>query len=224
MIIYCPNCGQKCELDDEYDGAAVECPKCEKEFVARKPIPLIVCPACQEKVSSMAEACPHCGQPIAPPAPKPEPQPVVIQQAPPHYPVLQVNYIKKNAKYGTFAVLGFVAVFFLWVGGCDLTNTTGMSITAAQQEARETAAQIMRFVSIVPFIAAVIFCSFYSERAVHCERCGYSGFQTARGGANIIVFLLLLCFAILPGLIYLAICSQARRKFKCPNCGLEKEA
>lgn len=39
MIIYCPNCGQKCELDDEYDGAAVECPQCEKEFEAKKPAP-----------------------------------------------------------------------------------------------------------------------------------------------------------------------------------------
>ena len=39
MIIYCPNCGQKCELDDEYDGAAVECPKCGKDFEAKKPAP-----------------------------------------------------------------------------------------------------------------------------------------------------------------------------------------
>lgn len=81
MIIYCPNCGQKCELDDEYDGAAVECPQCEKEFVARKPIPLIVCPACQEKVSSMAEACPHCGQPIAPPVSKQSPASILPPQS-----------------------------------------------------------------------------------------------------------------------------------------------
>lgn len=222
MIIYCPNCGQKCELDDEYDGAAVECPQCEKEFIARKPIPLIVCPACQEKVSSMAEACPHCGQPIAPPAPKPEPQPVVIQQASSHYPILQVS--NGNMIYMGIAVLGFIAVYLLWGAGCEKMSDAANALGGSQQDEIQNTASFLYFLGMITLIIPMVCCYLYSRRSIHCERCGYSGVQTSKGGVSIVLFLFLTCLAVLPGIIYLLVCSLSHKKFKCPNCGLEREA
>lgn len=126
MKIKCPNCDQKCELGDEYDGATVECPQCGKEFVARKPVPLIICPACQGKASAMAEACPHCGHPIAAPKPPPAPR-TVIQPPPRRQPDRPIrvdtgeNVFNRNRGcadlliYGPIIVIVLIAVFY----GCS---------------------------------------------------------------------------------------------------------
>ena len=128
MKIVCPECSQKCELGDEYDGVTVECPRCGKEFVARKPVPLIVCPACQGRASVMAEACPHCGHPILPPAPKPSPMPqTVIRPQQPDQPIrveTGENVWSRNRGCVDFLVFGplTVIVLIIILYGCSKMN------------------------------------------------------------------------------------------------------
>ena len=114
MKIVCPECSQKCELGDEYDGVTVECPRCGKEFVARKPVPLIVCPACQGRVSVMAEACPHCGHPILPEVLKQEPSQIVFSEN--HHPNRYLPFFYVDWKYLVLMVIMFILVGF-WIYG-----------------------------------------------------------------------------------------------------------
>lgn len=114
MKIVCPECSQKCELGDEYDGVTVECPQCGKEFVARKPVPLIVCPACQGRVSVMAEACPHCGHPILPEVLKQEPSQIVFSEN--HHPNRYLPFFYVDWKYLVLMVIMFILVGF-WIYG-----------------------------------------------------------------------------------------------------------
>lgn len=114
MKIVCPECNQKCELGDEYDGVTVECPRCGKEFVARKPVPLIVCPACQGRVSVMAEACPHCGHPILPEVLKQEPSQIVFSEN--HHPNRYLPFFYVDWKYLVLMVIMFILVGF-WIYG-----------------------------------------------------------------------------------------------------------
>ena len=123
MKIVCPECSQKCELGDEYDGVTVECPQCGKEFVARKPVPLIVCPACQGRVSVMAEACPHCGHPILPEVLKQEPSQIVFSEN--HHP----------NRYLFFMLIG--SILFLW-SSCLFWSDFGYMVILEQHRRRLT--------------------------------------------------------------------------------------
>lgn len=49
-----------------------------------------------------------------------------------------------------------------------------------------------------------------------CDHCGYSGSPERSGGPSLILFLLLLLFGIIPGIVYLLVVHEKR---SCPNCG-----
>lgn len=49
--------------------------------------------------------------------------------------------------------------------------------------------------------------------------CGYKGQPKREGKGSAIVLIVLLCFFILPGILYAFACGGAR--IKCPKCGLQ---
>jgi hypothetical protein len=49
--------------------------------------------------------------------------------------------------------------------------------------------------------------------------CGYKGWPLRRARGSIIVGLCLLCFFLLPGVLYFMLKSGYR--YLCPNCGLQ---
>lgn len=71
----CPACGARLTVPDKATGKTGPCPKCKAQIAAPRPADpagaslaptgLCDCPACGQKVSARAVACPHCGDPLA---------------------------------------------------------------------------------------------------------------------------------------------------------------
>lgn len=62
MIIYCPYCNERYDIDEPACDTTLKCVVCKNEFTVEKQRSnLCACPDCGNMISQRAVFCPHCG-------------------------------------------------------------------------------------------------------------------------------------------------------------------
>ena len=194
--IVCPSCGQEYDIEDTYIGHKVEC-ACGTKFIAKEAQKR--CPMCCEKILISAKKCRYCGEYLVGNAAhsktqrvKPVKAPTVATIVPKipetYYPLITVAYIG-------FAMVG-IAILLLLSGIENQYIRSGAGLL------------------ILPGILLILVG--FVQKNVRCS-CGYDGEVKVLGGSWGCL-LLLLFIGILPGLIYLIVCSN---RYFCPACGRE---
>lgn len=126
ITFVCNKCGQKIVIDEVGAGQFVNCPKCQVPLrvpVKHAPTPvttpvtpalsnLVKCPDCSREVSKRATSCPHCGAPIAPAAPPPQPTTASVMACP----SCRVQLVSKEKTKGGATLSGVLGLFLLISG------------------------------------------------------------------------------------------------------------
>ena len=62
MIIYCPHCNERYDIDELEKDTTFNCVACKKQFMVEKTqSSLVACPDCGHMISKRAVLCPSCG-------------------------------------------------------------------------------------------------------------------------------------------------------------------
>lgn len=62
MIIYCPHCHERYDMDELEQDTTFNCVVCKKQFIVEKTLSsLVACPDCGHMISKRAVLCPSCG-------------------------------------------------------------------------------------------------------------------------------------------------------------------
>lgn len=197
MEITCSNCSTVLMAPDELAGQSALCPNCNNSInvptlISETPVVSSYkpCPYCREQILSEAIKCKHCGEHLT--------KQVLAETT------IKVEHVTETApqsdKFGrifkTIAIWGILtmisAIFRLYP----------ISIVFAG-------------------IGIIWTMKIASEYLIICPnlRCGYTGKADIKQRGSILLLIILFCFFVIPGIIYLLI--GFKKEYYCPKCKMK---
>lgn len=205
MNIECPHCKIELEALPEHYGQVVECVSCGNDITIQTPKPPPVpkqatreCPFCSEEIKPTAKKCKHCGEFLD------ESLRSAVQSSKKVFSHnlsnIPPNVFTPAWMIGLGLLLLFVGIGLMGVS-CNATKVTDESV----------------FQFIFGLLILVAGAVFLTTKQIKCKSCSFEGAPKKKGGGSGLVFIFLLCFGIIPGILYLIFVG--RQQLICPKCG-----